>query len=154
MYAASEVKAIVEDEAASVSKESDNYWVLAAALKRYLDNEGNGQLPIEVYTFVVLQPPLCGGDRSTCCDVLHVEKWAASDRQTTANGHCGFVCILAHPLGKHIRHADLITECLMTSTLLSCKSAVKLEHEVMLLDAKADTEIHYPTLSKCMCSLQ
>ncbi|KAA6425651.1 MAG: NEDD8-activating enzyme E1 regulatory subunit-like [Trebouxia sp. A1-2] len=43
----SEVKAIVEDEAASVSKESDNYWVLAAALKRYLANEGNGQLPIE-----------------------------------------------------------------------------------------------------------
>lgn len=59
-YAASEVKAIVEDEAASVSKESDNYWVLAAALKRYLANEGNGQLPIEVYTFVVSQPPLCG----------------------------------------------------------------------------------------------
>lgn len=43
----SEVKAIVEDEAASVSKESDNYWVLAAALKRYLEKEGNGQLPIE-----------------------------------------------------------------------------------------------------------
>jgi len=34
--------------------------VLAAALKRYLANEGNGQLPIEVYTFVVSQPPLCG----------------------------------------------------------------------------------------------
>ena len=49
LYAASEVKAIVGDEAASVSRESDNYWVLAAALKRYLDNEGNGQLPIEVY---------------------------------------------------------------------------------------------------------
>ncbi len=54
LYAASEVKAIVEDEAATVSKESDNYWVLTAALKRYLDNEGNGQLPIEVCTSVVL----------------------------------------------------------------------------------------------------
>ena len=52
-HAASEVKAIVEDEAASVSKESDNYWVLAAALKRYLEKEGNGQLPIEVYEFAV-----------------------------------------------------------------------------------------------------
>lgn len=43
----------MEDEAASVSKESDNYWVLAAALKRYLEKEGNGQLPIEVYKFAV-----------------------------------------------------------------------------------------------------
>lgn len=46
--AASEVRCIVEDEAVKVSKESDNYWVLAAALKRYLDQEGNEQLPIEV----------------------------------------------------------------------------------------------------------
>ena len=48
VYAASEVKSILEDDAASVNKESDNYWVLTAALKRYIDNEGKGQLPIEV----------------------------------------------------------------------------------------------------------
>lgn len=48
--AASEVRSIVEDEAVKVSKESDNYWVLAAALKRYLDQDGNGQLPIEVHS--------------------------------------------------------------------------------------------------------
>lgn len=47
-HAASEVRSILEDEAASVNKESDNYWVLAAALKRFIDNEGQGQLPIEV----------------------------------------------------------------------------------------------------------
>lgn len=47
-HAASEVKSILEDDAASVNKESDNYWVLTAALKRYIDNEGKGQLPIEV----------------------------------------------------------------------------------------------------------
>lgn len=47
-HAASEVRSILEDEAASVNKESDNYWVLAAALKRFIDNEGKGQLPIEV----------------------------------------------------------------------------------------------------------
>ncbi|KAL3148869.1 hypothetical protein ABBQ32_001742 [Trebouxia sp. C0010 RCD-2024] len=43
----SEVRAILEDKAARVNKESDNYWVLAAALKRFIDNEGQGQLPIE-----------------------------------------------------------------------------------------------------------
>lgn len=42
-----EVRAIVGDEAANVDQKSDNYWVLAAALKRYISNEGNGQLPIE-----------------------------------------------------------------------------------------------------------
>lgn len=47
-HAASEVKSILEDDAANVNKESDNYWVLTAALKRYIDNEGKGQLPIEV----------------------------------------------------------------------------------------------------------
>jgi len=46
--AASEVRNIMEDEAANVSQESDKYWVLAAALKRYVDQEGKGQLPIEV----------------------------------------------------------------------------------------------------------
>lgn len=45
---ASEVRSILEDDAASVNKDSDSYWVLAAALKRYVDNEGRGQLPIEV----------------------------------------------------------------------------------------------------------
>lgn len=46
--AAPEVRAIVGDEAANVDQKSDNYWVLAAALKRYISNEGKGQLPIEV----------------------------------------------------------------------------------------------------------
>ena len=53
--AASEVRSILEDDAASVSKESDNYWVLTAALRRYVDNEGKGQLPIEV----CMPPKLC-----------------------------------------------------------------------------------------------
>lgn len=55
VHAASEVRSILEDDAASVSKESDNYWVLTAALKRYVDNEGKGQLPIEV----CMPPKLC-----------------------------------------------------------------------------------------------
>ena len=46
--AASEVRSILEDEATNVGKDSDNYWVLAAAVKRYIDTEGKGQLPIEV----------------------------------------------------------------------------------------------------------
>ena len=47
--AASEVRSILADEAVNrLSKDSDNFWVLAAAMSRYVDNEGNGQLPIEV----------------------------------------------------------------------------------------------------------
>lgn len=46
--AASEVRAILEDEATSVSPDSDDFWVLAAALKRFVDNEGQGCLPVEV----------------------------------------------------------------------------------------------------------
>ena len=55
VHAASEVRCILEDDAVSVSKESDNYWVLAAALKGYIDKEGKGQLPIEV----CMPPELC-----------------------------------------------------------------------------------------------
>ena len=32
----------------SVSPESDDFWVLAAALKRFVDGEGKGCLPAEV----------------------------------------------------------------------------------------------------------
>ena len=46
--AASEVRSILEDEGTSVSPESDDFWVLAAALKRFVDNEGKGCLPVEV----------------------------------------------------------------------------------------------------------
>ena len=46
--AASEVRSILEDEATSVSPESDDFWVLAAALKLFVDNEGKGCLPVEV----------------------------------------------------------------------------------------------------------
>ena len=31
-----------------MSPESDDFWVLAAALKRFVDNEGKGSLPVEV----------------------------------------------------------------------------------------------------------
>lgn len=46
--AASEVRSILEDEGTSVSPESDDFWVLAAALKRFVDNEGKGCLPVQV----------------------------------------------------------------------------------------------------------
>lgn len=45
--ASSEVRSILEDEATSVSPESDDFWVLAAALKRFVDNEGKGCLPVQ-----------------------------------------------------------------------------------------------------------
>lgn len=59
VHTASEVRSILEDEAASVSKESDHYWILTAALKRYIDNEGKGQLPIEVCMPPILCNPPC-----------------------------------------------------------------------------------------------
>lgn len=44
-----ELRAILEDEAAaSVSQSSPGFWVLVAALRRFLGNEGGGLLPIEV----------------------------------------------------------------------------------------------------------
>ncbi len=46
--AASEVRAVLEDDAASVGPHSADFWVLAAALKRFIDGEGQGSLPLEV----------------------------------------------------------------------------------------------------------
>ena len=48
--AATEVRAVLEDEAASVGPHSTDFWVLAAALKRFIDGEGQGSLPLEVMT--------------------------------------------------------------------------------------------------------
>ena len=48
MSAATEVRAVLEDEAASVGPHSADFWVLAAALKRFIDGEGQGSLPLEV----------------------------------------------------------------------------------------------------------
>lgn len=46
--AAADVQAIMQDEAAeSASSSSDDFWVLAAALKRFVENEGCGSLPLE-----------------------------------------------------------------------------------------------------------
>ena len=46
--AASEVRAVLEDEATRVGPQSPDFWVLAAALKRFVDGEGQGSLPLEV----------------------------------------------------------------------------------------------------------
>ena len=39
----------MQDEAAdTATSSSDDFWVLAAALKRFVENEGGGSLPLEV----------------------------------------------------------------------------------------------------------
>jgi len=51
--AAPEVRAILQDEAAAgVAAKSDDFWVLAAALKRFIEEEGHGSLPLEVCSAV------------------------------------------------------------------------------------------------------
>ena len=46
-YAASEVAALLTDEAATPSPSSDSFWVLVAALKRFVEGEGGGCLPLD-----------------------------------------------------------------------------------------------------------
>ena len=38
----------MEDPAAEPSSSSDDFWLLVAALKRFVASEGNGSLPLEV----------------------------------------------------------------------------------------------------------
>jgi hypothetical protein len=46
--AAAEVQAIMQDDAADIAdSNSDDFWVLAAALKRFVEDEGRGSLPLE-----------------------------------------------------------------------------------------------------------
>lgn len=48
-YAASEVQAVLRDEkAASLTEQSTDFWIMAAALRDYVDAEGEGSLPVEV----------------------------------------------------------------------------------------------------------
>lgn len=58
-HAASEVKAILNDAATSLTSNSDDFWVMAAALKRFVDAEGHGDLPLEVCDGNNLCFPLC-----------------------------------------------------------------------------------------------
>ena len=46
-FAASEVRAVLEDEATRIAPQSPDFWVLAAALKRFVEGEGGGSLPLE-----------------------------------------------------------------------------------------------------------
>lgn len=39
---------MLEDEATRVGPQSTDFWVLAAALKRFVEQEGAGSLPLEV----------------------------------------------------------------------------------------------------------
>ncbi len=50
MGAALEVRGLLEESAASVSgQEGGHFWVMVAALKRFVENEGEGSLPLEVH---------------------------------------------------------------------------------------------------------
>ena len=47
--AASEVRELLEDPEASVSgKDPPHFWVMVAALKRFVEDQGKGSLPLEV----------------------------------------------------------------------------------------------------------
>ncbi len=50
---------MLEDEATSVGPHSTDFWILAAALKRFIDGEGQRSLPLEV---IHLNMPC------TCCN--------------------------------------------------------------------------------------
>ena len=48
VHTASEVRTVLEDEATRVEPESAEFWILAAALKRFVEGDGQGSLPLEV----------------------------------------------------------------------------------------------------------
>ena len=68
MDAASEVKAILDDPATAATARSDDFWVMAAGLKRFVQQEGNGSLPLEVCltlaAAVLASLRACPGDRA------------------------------------------------------------------------------------------
>ena len=41
---------ILKDPATAVTASSDNFWVMAAGLQQFVDQEGNGSLPLEVHS--------------------------------------------------------------------------------------------------------
>jgi lipopolysaccharide biosynthesis protein len=47
-HAAVEVQRIMADERTALTPSSSMFWVLVAALKRFVEEEGKGNLPIEV----------------------------------------------------------------------------------------------------------
>ena len=57
---AAEVQAIMRDEAADcAASNADDFWVLAAALKRFVENEGCGSLPLEVTQHLACTAAAC-----------------------------------------------------------------------------------------------
>ena len=40
---------ILKDPATAVTASSDNFWVMAAGLQQFVEQEGNGSLPLEVH---------------------------------------------------------------------------------------------------------
>ncbi|KAF2942043.1 NEDD8-activating enzyme E1 regulatory subunit AXR1 isoform X2 [Oryza sativa Japonica Group] len=42
-----EIRQIIDDSSAEVNSSSSDFWVLVAALKEFIANEGNGELPLE-----------------------------------------------------------------------------------------------------------
>ncbi|OEL18987.1 NEDD8-activating enzyme E1 regulatory subunit AXR1 [Dichanthelium oligosanthes] len=42
-----EVRQIIDDNSAEVNSSSSDFWILVAALKEFVANEGNGELPLE-----------------------------------------------------------------------------------------------------------
>ena len=45
------MRAILQDEATHVDAKSDDFWVLAAALRAFVEEEGHGALPLQARTF-------------------------------------------------------------------------------------------------------
>ena len=57
-HAAREVQAILQDsKAANLEASSDDFWVMAAALRDYVEAEGEGCVPIEVLPLPSLTSP-------------------------------------------------------------------------------------------------
>jgi len=42
-----EIRQIIDDNSAEVNSSSSDFWILVAALKEFVANEGNGELPLE-----------------------------------------------------------------------------------------------------------
>jgi len=42
-----EIRQIIDDNSAEVNSSSSDFWILVAALKEFVTNEGNGELPLE-----------------------------------------------------------------------------------------------------------
>ncbi|KAG2534228.1 NEDD8-activating enzyme E1 regulatory subunit AXR1-like isoform X1 [Panicum virgatum] len=75
-----EIRQIIDDNSAEVNSSSSDFWILVAALKEFVANEGNGELPLEgtipdmtslTEYYVSLQKIYQAKAEADCCAMEH-----------------------------------------------------------------------------------